>query len=415
MRTKGGSMADDDELDGSTTDKLDRRTFLKGAAAVALGPGLSGCGQSPPLEGGEGGSGGDGGGPPNDLGCIDVHTHAIPIEPAATTPEAGRSFAQELVRRMDPAQVDEVILLAVTERLLWGLASIADDTRWRLADLPRQNDLCLAAHDEHPDRIEVYIGLDWQGFADDGWTARAVAQVEDAIGSRGASGIKFHLGQATTVLHLNRNLGLADDHQFLTDERLAPVLSRLWELGGLPLIHVGDTPSASYPADAPPFWDLDAATYQHMEQLLNTFAGRPFILAHLACLAPDLNPYRDTPGAPTDYTGLRTLLDAHPNLYVDTAGINIVPGRVGLSEEGATATRQLILDYPDRILFGTDFGPAQKEFPAYEIYHQWLTGPLGQTFRSSYYPELDIWSLGLEGEVLHQLYRGNYEQLRTRR
>ncbi|RLB61573.1 MAG: hypothetical protein DRI90_11060 [Deltaproteobacteria bacterium] len=261
--------------------------------------------------------------------------------------------------------------------------------------------------------MELFIGLDWRGFAENGWSDQAVAQVVQAFADGGASGIKFHIGQATTVLYLNRALGLADDHQFLSDDRLSPVLLKLWELGGVPLIHVGDIPTVSYPADAPPFWDMDAATYQHLEQLLNQFADKPFILAHLGCLAPDLNPYIEVPGAPTDYTRLRTLLDDHPNLYADTAGINIVPSRVGLCEEGAQTTRQLILDYPDRILFGTDLGPFQKEFPAYEIYHEWLTGSLGQTFRNSYYPDLDIWSLGLEGEVLRDLYHGNYERIRA--
>ena len=401
-----------------------RRAFLKGVATGALATGaltlgLSGCSgensSASDKDGGaekDGSAEEDGGRQSSELRCVDVHTHMIFIDPADNTAEGSQAAADELINRMDLAGIDRVILLAVTERLLWGEPSIPDYKPWTLDDLTKQNDVCLAAHERYPDRLDVFIGLDWRGFGRNGWSNQAVEQVTRAIEESGAKGIKFHIGQATTVLHLNRALGLADDHQFLGDDHLSPVLLKMWELGGIPLFHVGDVPTVSYPEDAPPFWDMNAATYQHFEQLLNKFPDRPFIVAHLGCLSPDLNPHIDIPGAPTDYTQLRTLLDNHPNLYADTAGINVVLSRIALSEEGAQSTRQLILDYPQRILFGTDFGPLQKEFPAYEIYHEWLTGPFGQTFTNSYYPGLNIWSLGLEGDVLQDLYYGNYERIR---
>jgi len=112
------------------TDAQGRRTFLKGAAAGALALGLSGCSRpNSPVAGVDGGGGGDGGQQTNDPQCIDVHTHIILLEPAQTTPEAGRAAADELIRRMDLAGVDKVVLLAITERLLWGWASIPEDDR----------------------------------------------------------------------------------------------------------------------------------------------------------------------------------------------------------------------------------------------------------------------------------------------
>lgn len=282
----------------------------------------------------------------------------------------------------------------------------------------------LAAAKETGGHVVVFTGVDWRGFGEAGWSARAVADLERAK-ALGAKGLKIykHLG-----------LGLRDpEGRFVLpdDARLDELFDAAGRLGLPVAIHTGD-PKAFFAPDGPenerheelalnPAWSFSDLRYPRWEALFAAFEARlarspdtTFIGVHFG-------------NDPEDPARVGRLLDAHPNLVVDTAarigelGRDDVPGRRAL-------TRQVILDHPKRVLFGTDvaFTPgglvlgAPSPEPAtpadldrfYALHRAFFETAIGGL--ENPIPIQGRWTvsgLDLPREILEDLYHRNAERL----
>jgi predicted TIM-barrel fold metal-dependent hydrolase len=136
------------------------------------------------------------------------------------------------------------------------------------------------------------------------------------------------------------------------DARLSPLWSVVAELELPVVIHVGDPPAFFAPLDdanpridelrahpewwwgAPGFPSL-AALHEQFERLVARHPETTFIAAHFGCFMA--------------WEEVGRMLAEHANFHVDTAAAIADMGRYPSS-----IVRELIVDYPDRVVFGTD-------------------------------------------------------------
>jgi predicted TIM-barrel fold metal-dependent hydrolase len=204
------------------------------------------------------------------------------------------------------------------------------------------------------------------------------------------------------------------------DERLDP----LWATGarlGVPIIvHVADPVAFFDPLDehnerweelqAHPDWHFWPPRSQDPERGFPSFdeiiaafervvARHPqtiFIGAHVGCASEDL-------------ALVSAMLDRNPNLHVD------ISARISELGRQPYSAREFFLRYPDRILFGTDFGYDPE---MYRVFYRFL-----ETFDESFDYDLadtplqgrwQIHGIGLPDEVLRQVYATNARRLLLR-
>ncbi len=214
----------------------------------------------------------------------------------------------------------------------------------------------------HPGRFVTFCQLDWSVTEEAGFGDVLAAQLERCVGE-GARGLKVW-----------KQLGLRirDDQGELLmpgDARLDP----LWEAtAGLRIpvtIHVADPVAFFEPLDernerleellANPDWFFgDRHAFPPFDRIMESFeelvARHPtttFIGAHVACFAENL-------------AWVSRMLDAYQNLYADIAA------RVPELGRQPRAARALFLRHSDRIVFGTDLFPPEREI--YEIHFRFL-------------------------------------------
>jgi predicted TIM-barrel fold metal-dependent hydrolase len=291
-----------------------------------------------------------------------------------------------------------------------GVEAIVDlDGGWR-DDLRAEIDHYAAA----PDRVLVFAGVDYDGFAiDDDFGEREAARLREAAAA-GARGLKVW-----------KRLGLrARDSQ----GRLVPVddprLDRLWSTAGelgLPiLIHVGDPIAFFEPLDRfneryeelvehpdwhfwptrpagagdedpgfPPFDEVMAAFRRMVERHPTT----TFIGAHVGCAAEDLD-------------WVSSMLDACPNYSVDLAA------RLGELGRQPYTAREFFIRHQDRIVFGTDGDPDPGE---YRRWYRFLESrDESFDYGGDEVPGQGRWQIhgiGLPDEVLRKVYRDNARRL----
>lgn len=214
----------------------------------------------------------------------------------------------------------------------------------------------------HPGRFVTFCQLDWSVTEEAGFGDVLAAQLERCV-RQGARGLKVW-----------KQLGLRirDDLSTLLmpdDPRLDPLWAAAAGLRVPVTIHVADPVAFFEPLDptnermeellAHPDWYFgDRETFPPFDRIIESFEGlvarHPatiFIGAHVACFAEDL-------------AWVSRMLDEYPNLYVDIAAR--IP-ELGRQPRGA---RALFLKHSDRILFGTDLFPPDREI--YEIHFRFL-------------------------------------------
>lgn len=213
-----------------------------------------------------------------------------------------------------------------------------------------------------PQRFLVFGGVDWQAWAEHPrsfgeWAARRLR----AQARRGAQGLKIWKGLGLSIRDHRDRLVTVDD----------PRLDPIWQAAGelkLPIIiHVADPvaffepidehnerweelgqhPEWSFPSPPfPPFLAIVSALARVVERHPQT----TFIGAHVGCYAENL-------------AWVGALLDRCPNFYVD------ISARIGELGRQPYTARRFFLQYADRILFGSDFGP---HVDAYRILFRFL-------------------------------------------
>lgn len=321
--------------------------------------------------------------------AIDIHNHL-------RGPHAGR-WADRSLESL-PALLDGVNVTLVVN-LDGGAGDLLD------AELRRAR--------EAAGRVIVFAGLDYDGLSTaDDFGVREAARLRDAV-ARGARGLKVW---KTLGLEARDPAGALIP---IDDERLGPLWAEAGELGVPVLIHVADPPAFFQPwnrrnerweelADFPEWHrypvrrrgDVTDGRAPGHDELIEQFAGvlrrhpdTVFVAAHLASLGDDLE-------------RLASLLDAHPNLWVDTGA------RIGdLGRQPYTA-RAFLEAFADRVVFGSD----QPPDPA--AYRLWFRFFETRDEYFSYWPHGGyyggrwmIYGVDLSDAALRKIYSDNARRL----
>ncbi|MFC7533955.1 amidohydrolase family protein [Actinoplanes sp. GCM10030250] len=291
-------------------------------------------------------------------------------------------------------------LLGLMEEV--GVRTVVNlDGRWD-AEL----DANIARYDQaHPGRFLTFCHLDWSLLRGPDPTGALIAALHRARDA-GARGVKVWKDLGLSVTDAGGTRVLPDD------PRLAGVFAAAGELGLPVLIHTADPIAFFGPLDGSnerleelaenPDWWFGAPghpTFDRLMRALETVVadapGTTFIGAHVGCAAEDLG-------------WVDGMLRRYPNFHVDLGGRLAELGR------RPRATRRLILDHPDRVLFGSDAFPATRE--AYEVYWRFLETedecfPYAPGTRVPPQGRWDISAAGLPPDVLPSVYAGNARRL----
>ncbi|HVO70459.1 MAG TPA: amidohydrolase family protein, partial [Aggregatilineaceae bacterium] len=210
----------------------------------------------------------------------------------------------------------------------------------------------LDAHLEHfkapaPARFMIFGGVDWSAWPEQGdhfgeWAA--VRLREQA--ARGAQGLKVWKPFGLQVRDNHGVLATVDD------ARLDPLWRTAGELKLPVLIHVADPVAFFDPLDpsnerweelhAHPDWQFPSPPFPSFRSIMNGLAAlvsrhpeTTFIGAHVGCYSENLG-----------WVG--RLLDRCPNFYVD------ISARIAELGRQPYTARRFVMQYADRVLFGTD-------------------------------------------------------------
>jgi predicted TIM-barrel fold metal-dependent hydrolase len=321
---------------------------------------------------------------------VDAHNHLGSAFGGdwATRPQA------ELIAALDEASVELLVDLDGGQ----GDSLSAEIERWQAA---------------YPDRVAVFAGLDYDGWAaDPAFGEVEAARLRDSA-ARGARGLKVW-----KVLGL-RARDPAGRLVAVDDPRLDPVWAAAAELDLPVVIHIADPIAFFEPLDpmnerweelhAHPDWHFwptrpadepEAPGFPPFDELLAAFgrlvARHPqttFVGAHVGCAAEDL-------------ALVGRLLDENPNLNIDIAA------RLGELGRQPYSARDFFLRHADRILFGVDMAPDPA---TYAIHYRFL-----ETYDESFdygteaVPAQGRWQIngiGLPDDVLRKVYRDNARRL----
>jgi predicted TIM-barrel fold metal-dependent hydrolase len=252
-------------------------------------------------------------------------------------------------------------------------------------------------------RLLTLVNLDFTKVGDDAYFEQYLREAKAA----GAAGVKVFKNLGLTVKD-PKGQRLAVD-----DSRLDVIWRTAGELDMPVLIHVADPAAFFDPIDEHnerwmqlfrrPTWSFYGDAFPSREQLLierdNIVARHPktkFIGAHIANEAEDLGSVAER---------MRRL----PNLYAD------ISGRVAELGRQPYSARRFFLEFPDRILFGTDRYPGREDQPRYRPYYRFLeTADEYFDYHEHDFPptgEWKIYGIFLPDEVLKDVYHDNTARL----
>lgn len=232
--------------------------------------------------------------------CIDVHVH---LHPPRLASAIERHFAREgwvAAHPFDPAKVATTLAERGVERFCFfsyahkpGMAR--ELNRW-VARTASVLPAAVGFGTLHPDDADV-----------DDVAAEATARL-------GLRGFKFH--HSVQRFHVD-------------DARLWGVYARAEAAGHILVLHAGTMPYRD-----------DFTGVDHFRRLLARFPRLTAVVAHMGAFESD---------------AFLALLDAHPNLYVDTTMALAPAARRYVGADPAAITDDALIRHQDRILFGSDF------------------------------------------------------------
>jgi uncharacterized protein len=302
---------------------------------------------------------------------IDMHSH-----PYAKT-------AQEIdqwVRNMDEVGVEKTTILTMTSG--------------------QEFDAIHKQYSIHPDRFEMWCGLDFTGYDKPEFPGTAIRELERCR-DRGARGVgEIHdKGQG---LHSGKS-NAPEMHP--DDPRMDAVWEKCGQLGMPVSLHVADPIWMYQKMDRHNdglmnayYWRLDnqpgiidlSGMIDIFERTLTRHRNTTFIACHFANLDYDL-------------ARLGNVLDRNPNLYAD------VSARYAETAPIPRFAAAFYAQHADRLVYGTDMGFDQ---PMYRITFRIL-----ESFDEHFY-EVDQFSyhwplngLGLNDDILKKVYRDNASKL----
>jgi uncharacterized protein len=302
---------------------------------------------------------------------IDVHSHAYAETPAQIA---------EWVQNMNQVGIEKTVIL--TSKYGAKLDSI------------------YAEYAKYPDRFEVWCGLDYHGYDQPGWSAKAVAELERCYNA-GARGIG-ELGDKGKGLVYGNPPALG---MHLDDPRLDPVLEKCADLKMPVNIHVGDPIWMYQPMDSTNDglmnayeWRLDnqpgivdlAGMVKILGRAVERHPRTTFIACHFANCDYDLN-------------RLGALLDKYPNLYAD------ISARYAETAPIPRFVKKFYEKYRDRLLYGTDMG---FDVHMYQVTFRILESAdehFYETDQFGYHWALN--GLDLDADILKRVYRDNARKI----
>jgi predicted TIM-barrel fold metal-dependent hydrolase len=252
-------------------------------------------------------------------------------------------------------------------------------------------------HQAAPDRFATIGWMDWNGVERSDFTQLSLDRLERLV-EHGACGIKFWKDLGLTVRDASGAL------LRVNDERLAPIFDKAAELDIPVMFHTADPDAFFNPIDpyneryeelaAHPDWSFygspvsKASLLDQRDYVIARHPKTTFVGAHLAENSENLS-------------YVAQLLDAYPNLYVDISARTSELGR-----QPYTA-RKFVLQYADRILFGTDLIP---DVDMYRLYYRFLETAdeyFEYPSHASRQGRWNIYGLFLPPDVLQKIYRAN--------
>ena len=291
-----------------------------------------------------------------------------------------------LLRLMDAANVSAIVNL---------------DGRWD-AELEANLDRYDRAH---PGRFVTFCHLDWrEAAAGPGFGDRLAGSLRRAV-ETGARGVKVWKDLGLHVRDHDGELLMPDD------DRLGPVFDAAAALEVPILIHTADPVAFFEPVDRfnerleelleNPDWSFADPSFPRFDELMASLealvAAHPrttFIGAHVGCNAENL-------------AWVDRMFDTYPNFHAD------IGARIAELGRQPRSARELIVKHPDRVLFGTDEYPASAR--TYAVHFRFLeTEDEHFAYSVEEPPPQGRWAisgLGLDDEVLRQLYAGNARRL----
>lgn len=297
---------------------------------------------------------------------IDMHSHQYANDSREV---------EEWIGIMDEAGIEKTVILSYSHGA--GFDSIMD------------------LYAAYPERFDVWCGLDYTGYEDEGWAEKAIAELERCH-AMGAVGVG-ELGDKGKGLFYCEPpaFGMHSD-----DPRMDPIWAKCAELGLPVSLHVADPKWMYLSMDEKNDGLMNAYTWRLDDQegivdhegmiriLENTVKKHPnttFIACHFANCSYDLEM-------------LAGLLDRYPNLYVDNsaryAEICAIP---------RTAAR-FYEKYQDRIVYGTDMGRNRE---MYRFTFRLLESADEHIYSNYSGYRWPLHGLDLSDDILEKVYRLN--------
>ncbi len=262
--------------------------------------------------------------------------------------------------------------------------------------------------EKYRDRFVIFANVDWRGDGKPDEPATWDCQRSD-FGRRMAAELARLKGEGASGLKVFKDFGLVyrnPDGSLIKvdDPRWDPIWAACGELGFPVLIHTADPAAFFLPLDETnerweelkrhPDWSFygKADRAELLAGLLRLVGRHPntkFIGAHVASNSEDLKT-------------VAGWLDEHPNLYVDIAA------RISELGRQPYTARKFMIDYADRVLFGTD-GPRVStrlllHWRFLETFDEYFP------YSENAFPPQGFWQiygLGLPDEVLKKIYFQN--------
>ena len=275
---------------------------------------------------------------------------------------------------------------------------------------PKLDRMLQRFHGFAPDRFVIFCSPDLSRIDDPDFGPATARFIEEAV-AKGAGGVKIYKSLGLSVRDGSGRLVPVDD----------PRLDAIWATAGrmgIPvLIHTADPVAFFTPVDRfnerwmqlkrHPSWSFHGPKFPGRAELLSArnrvierHPQTTFIGAHVGNSAEDLGALAD-------------LLRRFANFHVD------ISGRVAELGRQPYSARRFIIEFQDRVLFGTDRYPGRPLQPRYRIYYRFLeTWDEYFDYYDHPFPptgEWKIYGIGLPDAVLRRIYHENAQRIFARR
>jgi predicted TIM-barrel fold metal-dependent hydrolase len=262
----------------------------------------------------------------------------------------------------------------------------------------------LAALDEaHPGRFLTFAQINADGLDDADWSSREAKRLEESF-KMGAKGLKFHKSLGLEWKFKNGKYLMPDD------PKMDPIYEMCAKYHRPIMIHTGDPVAFFTPLDKNnerwhelnqhPDWLWYGQDFPPLTQLLDAFIHAVAKNPKTTFIGAHFGNYAENVGQMAEW------LDKYPNLVID------IDARISELGRQPYTTRKFLIKYQDRVMFGTDTPPNDRE--AYRIYYRFLETD-DEYFDCQKSHHLQgfwmIYGVFLPKEVLAKIYYQNAERL----